>query len=143
MTAAIKVAETRAGSRIVAIGSYLPRRVVTNAEMCAMIDSTDEWIQQRTGIKERRWAGDDEQVQDMAYGAATQALSRAGMTAADIDCVIVATVSLGVRIFSPGRGVLAAVNRTGIWAIRITLQLKQGESSSTDTAVGSSEQGRS
>jgi len=97
MTAAIKVAETRAGSRIVAIGSYLPRRVVTNAEMCTMIDSTDEWIQQRTGIKERRWAGDDEQVQDMAYGAATQALSRAGMTAADIDCVIVATVSYTVQ----------------------------------------------
>lgn len=93
MTATIKVSTTRPGSRIVALGSYLPRRVVTNAEMVTMIDSSDEWIQQRTGIKERRWASDDEQVQDMAVAAARQAMERAGMNAADIDCVIIATVS--------------------------------------------------
>ncbi len=97
MTARITTQPARPGSRIAALGTYLPRRIVTNEEMCTMIDSSDEWIQQRTGIKERRWASDDEQVQFMSVAAATQALERAGLTAADIDCVIVATVSYMIQ----------------------------------------------
>jgi len=97
MTAPIRTAPTRAGSRIASLGSYLPRRIVTNEEMCTIIESTDEWIQQRTGIKERRWASDDEQVQFMSVQAAGQALERAGLQAADVDCVIVATVSYMVQ----------------------------------------------
>jgi 3-oxoacyl-[acyl-carrier-protein] synthase III len=57
------------------------------------IDSSDEWIQQRSGIKERRWAAPDESIQMMSVAAANQALERAGLTGADVDCVVVATVS--------------------------------------------------
>ena len=70
-----------------------PSRVVPNAEIVEAIDSSDEWIQQRSGIKERRWADADETVQMMSVAASRQALERAGIDAAQIDCVIVATVS--------------------------------------------------
>lgn len=80
-------------SRIMGIGSYRPARVVDNAEMCTIIDSTDEWIVQRTGISERRWAADHETIQYMSVGASRMAMERAGVTGADIDCVIVATVT--------------------------------------------------
>lgn len=80
-------------SRIRGIGSYRPSRVVDNAEMCTMIESSDEWIVQRTGISERRWANEDETVLFMAVEAARMAMERAGVTGADVDCVIVATVT--------------------------------------------------
>lgn len=79
--------------QIMGIGSYRPVRVVDNAEMCTMIDSSDEWIVQRTGISERRWAGEGETVQFMSVEAGKMAIERAGLTGADIDCVIVATVT--------------------------------------------------
>ena len=66
-------------SRIMAIGGYRPSRVVTNEEMCTMIDSTPEWIEQRTGITERRWVGAGENALTMAEEAATKALARAGL----------------------------------------------------------------
>jgi 3-oxoacyl-[acyl-carrier-protein] synthase-3 len=78
---------------ILGIGSYRPDRVVPNAELVDAIDSSDEWIQQRSGIKERRFAGPDESVQMMSVAASRKALDRAGIEAAQIDCVIVATVS--------------------------------------------------
>jgi 3-oxoacyl-[acyl-carrier-protein] synthase-3 len=80
-------------SRILGIGTYRPERVVPNAELVEAIDSSDEWIQQRSGIKERRFAGPDETVQMMSVAASRQALERAGIDAAQIDCVVVATVS--------------------------------------------------
>ncbi len=80
-------------SRILGIGTYRPERVVPNAELVDAIDSSDEWIQQRSGIKERRFAGPDETVQMMSVAASRQALDRAGIDAAQIDCVVVATVS--------------------------------------------------
>ncbi|WP_432560545.1 beta-ketoacyl-ACP synthase III [Granulicoccus sp. GXG6511] len=80
-------------SRIMGIGSYRPVRVVDNAEMCTMIESSDEWIVQRTGISERRWAGEDETIHYMSVQAARQAMERGGVTGEDIDCVIVATVT--------------------------------------------------
>ncbi len=83
----------RTGSRIAGVGSYLPRRVVTNEEMCTMIDSTDEWIQQRTGIVERRWASDDEPLLMMVSEAAKSAIGKSGVAPAEIDAVIVATVT--------------------------------------------------
>lgn len=79
--------------RIMGIGSYRPARVVDNAEMCTIIDSSDEWIVQRTGISERRWAAEHETVQFMSVQAARMAIERAGLSGADIDCVIVATVT--------------------------------------------------
>lgn len=80
-------------ARIMAIGSYRPTRVVTNAEICEHIDSSDEWIRERSGIIERRWAGDGESVIDMSTAAAQQALERAGVPASEVGMVLVATVT--------------------------------------------------
>ncbi|NYG55585.1 beta-ketoacyl-ACP synthase III [Nocardioides perillae] len=78
---------------LLGLGAYRPRRVVPNAEVVEAIDSSDEWVQQRSGIKERRFASPDETVQMMAVAASRQALEQAGVAAAEIDCVVVATVS--------------------------------------------------
>jgi 3-oxoacyl-[acyl-carrier-protein] synthase-3 len=78
---------------ILGIGTYRPERVVMNSELIEAIDSSDEWIQQRSGIKQRRFAGPDETVQMMSVAASRQALEKAGLDAAQIDCVVVATVS--------------------------------------------------
>lgn len=80
-------------ARILGIGSYRASRVIPNSEVVDAIDSSDEWIQQRSGIKTRRWAAPDESVQSMSVGAARQAIDRAGISPDQIDCVIVATVS--------------------------------------------------
>lgn len=87
---------TGSGARhaaILGIGGYRPGRVVTNAEICQYIDSSDEWIRTRSGIIERRWALPHETVQMMSVAAARKALMRSGVEAAQVDCVIVATVS--------------------------------------------------
>jgi 3-oxoacyl-[acyl-carrier-protein] synthase-3 len=73
------------------VGSYLPARTLTNAELAKMVDTSDEWIVQRTGIRERHIAAKDEKTSDLAVAAAKAALANAGLTAADIDLVIVAT----------------------------------------------------
>ncbi len=78
---------------ILGVGAYRPSRVVPNAEIVDAIDSTDEWIQQRSGIKTRGVANDEETVQFMSVASSRIALERAGLDASDIDCVIVATVS--------------------------------------------------
>ncbi|MGK5531110.1 beta-ketoacyl-ACP synthase III [Streptomyces sp. URMC 129] len=78
-------------ARILGVGGYRPRRVVTNDEVCARIDSTDEWIRTRTGIVTRAWAGPDETLADMGVAASGKALAAAGITADALDCVIVAT----------------------------------------------------
>ncbi|GAB2768181.1 ketoacyl-ACP synthase III [Nocardioides salsibiostraticola] len=78
---------------LLGVGSYRPTRVVPNAEIVDAIDSTDEWIQQRSGIKTRGVASDEETVQFMSVASSRIAIERAGLTASDIDCVVVATVS--------------------------------------------------
>jgi 3-oxoacyl-[acyl-carrier-protein] synthase III len=78
---------------ILGLGSYRPSRVVPNSELVEAIDSSDEWIQQRSGIKERRFASPDETVQMMSVAASRKALDAAGIEPAQVDCVIVATVS--------------------------------------------------
>lgn len=80
-------------SRIVGTGSYLPATVLTNAELAARVDTSDEWIVSRTGIHERRIAADHEFSSDLALRAAQAALADAGLTAADIDLIIVATAT--------------------------------------------------
>ena len=80
-------------ARLLSVASYVPSRVVDNAEMCTYIDSSDEWIQQRTGIAERRWVGEGEDVHSMALAAGRTALERAGLTGADLGAIIVSTVS--------------------------------------------------
>jgi 3-oxoacyl-[acyl-carrier-protein] synthase-3 len=78
---------------ILGIGAYRPSRVIPNSEVVEAIDSSDEWIQQRSGIKQRRWATPDETVQFMSVAAAREAIERAGIAPAQIDCVVVATVT--------------------------------------------------
>lgn len=73
------------------VGSYLPARTLTNAELADMVDTSDEWIVQRTGIRERHIAAKGEKTSDLAIAAAKAALANAGMTAADIDLIVVAT----------------------------------------------------
>lgn len=93
MTAPLTIRPVRAGSRIAGVGSFLPRRIVTNEEMCTMIDSTDEWIQQRTGIVERHWASEDEPLSYMIAEASRKAIESSGVNSDDIDAVIVASVT--------------------------------------------------
>ena len=78
---------------ILGLGSYRPSLVVPNADIVDAIDSSDEWIQQRSGIKQRRWATPEETIQLMSVSASRDALARAGLSAEQIDCVVVATVS--------------------------------------------------
>ncbi len=73
------------------VGSYLPARTLTNAELADMVDTSDEWIVQRTGIRERHIAAKGEKTSDLAIAAAKAALANAGMTAADVDLIVVAT----------------------------------------------------
>lgn len=72
-------------------GGYVPERVMTNDDWAALVDTDDEWITVRTGIKRRRFAADDEATVDLAANAATKALEDAGITAADLDEIVVAT----------------------------------------------------
>ena len=93
MTAPIATAGGAAHAALLGLGSYRPSRVVTNDEVCENIDSTDEWIRTRSGIIERRFAEPHETVQMMSVAAARTALERADIHPAQIDCVLVATVS--------------------------------------------------
>jgi 3-oxoacyl-[acyl-carrier-protein] synthase III len=79
--------------RVLGVGAYRPRRLVTNAEICRTVSVREEWIVRRTGIRARRIAGPDEPLPAMAAAAASKALASAGVTAADVGCVLVATVS--------------------------------------------------
>jgi 3-oxoacyl-[acyl-carrier-protein] synthase-3 len=79
------------GSRVVALGHYQPERVLTNDELATMVETNDEWIQSRVGIRERRIAAPDESVDEMAWRAADKAIANAGIDVAEIDYVIVAT----------------------------------------------------
>ena len=80
-------------SAILSVGSYRPKRLVPNSEIVDRIESSDEWIQQRTGIESRRFAGPDETVITMAKAACESALKRANLTMADIDTLILSTIS--------------------------------------------------
>ena len=91
MSAPIKAPVGAPFARILGIGSYRPSRIVTNEEICRNIDSSDEWIRERSGIVERRWADADENVVTMGVAAAKKALAAAGITADRIDTIIVAT----------------------------------------------------
>lgn len=80
-------------ARIYSVGTFRPSRVVTNAEVCEWIDSSDEWIQERSGIIERRYASESETVVTMAAAAATSAIEKAGISPQDLGMIMVATVS--------------------------------------------------
>lgn len=79
------------GSRIAAVGHYQPAKVLTNEDLAALVDTSDEWIRSRVGIRTRHIAGPDEPVDELAAHAAAKALAAAGLAPADIDLVLVAT----------------------------------------------------
>jgi 3-oxoacyl-[acyl-carrier-protein] synthase-3 len=93
MSAPIKPGSGSAYARVLGFGGYRPARVVTNEEICQNIDSSDEWIQARSGIVTRRWANAEETVQAMSVAAAGKALANAGVRADQVGAVIVSTVS--------------------------------------------------
>jgi 3-oxoacyl-[acyl-carrier-protein] synthase-3 len=97
--------------KIVGIGHYAPARVVTNHDLEAWLDTSDEWITTRTGMKRRHWASEGEATSDLASAAASAALVHAGLTATDLDCVIVATVT--PDYYFPATACLVA-NRLGV-----------------------------
>ena len=80
-------------SRILSTGSYLPEKIMTNVDLESMVDTSDEWIYSRTGIKERRIAGENELTSDLAYHAAVRALDAADLEAEQIDLIIIATTT--------------------------------------------------
>lgn len=78
---------------ITGVGSYVPERVLTNADLERMVETSDEWIRTRTGIRERRIAAENEATSDLAVAAGRRALERAGVTADQVDLIIVATIT--------------------------------------------------
>ncbi|MET9851678.1 beta-ketoacyl-ACP synthase III [Streptomyces sp. NPDC006450] len=102
------------GSRVVALGHYQPSKVLTNEDLATMVDTNDEWIRSRVGIKTRHIAGPDEPVDELAYQAAGKALASAGLTPDDIDLVLVATST--------------AIDRSPNMAARVAAKLGMGSS---------------
>ena len=82
-----------ASSILRGIGSYVPSRRVDNHELSEKVDTSDEWITSRTGIKERRFAGEEENTSDLALRASQRAIEMAGVSLDDIDLVLVATIT--------------------------------------------------
>ena len=80
-------------SAVTGVGSYLPEQVVTNADLAKIVDTSDEWIVERTGIRQRHRARDDEPTSDLAVAAARRALEDAGRTPAEVDLIVVATTT--------------------------------------------------
>ena len=81
------------GCAITGVGSYVPQRVLTNADLESIVDTTDEWITTRTGIKQRRMAADNEFTSTMAAAASRKALAQAELDPAELDLIIVATIT--------------------------------------------------
>ncbi|MFF3286343.1 beta-ketoacyl-ACP synthase III [Streptomyces sp. NPDC003023] len=109
------------GSRVVALGHYQPAKVLTNDDLAAMVDTSDEWIRSRVGITSRHVGGPDEPVDEMAAHAAAKALAAAGLTPADIDLVLVATST--------------AVDRSPNTAARVAARLGMGSPAVMDLNV--------
>ncbi|MEV7416250.1 beta-ketoacyl-ACP synthase III [Streptomyces sp. NPDC089919] len=109
------------GSRVVALGHYQPAKVLGNEDLAAMVDTSDEWIRSRVGIKTRRVAGPEEPVDALAAEAAAKALAQAGLTPADIDLVLVATST--------------AIDRSPNMAARVAARLGMGSPAVMDLNV--------
>src|SRR3989442_921934 len=90
-------------TEFIATGFHVPERVVTNDDLSTMMDTSDEWISQRSGIKTRHWVSDGETGATLAREATHQALARAGMKPADLDCIVYCTCT--PDHFEPGNGV--------------------------------------
>ena len=100
------------GVRIAGVGHYAPERVVTNEDFARWLDTSDEWIVSRTGMKRRHWVAPGEATSDLAVAAGRKALEHAGLTASDIDCFIVATVTPDYSF--PATGCIVASRLGGV-----------------------------
>ncbi|MEV7423619.1 MULTISPECIES: beta-ketoacyl-ACP synthase III [unclassified Streptomyces] len=109
------------GTRIAALGHYQPAKVLTNHDLAAMVDTSDEWISSRVGIKTRHVAGPDEPVDELAAHAGAKALAAAGLTPGDIDMVLVATST--------------AIDRSPNTAARVAARLAMGSPAVMDINV--------
>ncbi len=111
-----------AATRILGTGHYVPPRVVTNDELATIFDTNDEWIRQRSGVEQRRYAGPDDPPAAMGEKAARLAITDAGLEVADIDLIVLATLS--PDLFFPGSACLvqARLGRVGIPALDIRTQ---------------------
>lgn len=104
---------TLAGTRVLAVGHYQPTRTLTNDELATFVDTSDEWIRSRVGVVTRRVAAPDETVADMATSAAAKALGGAGIDAADVDLVVVATCTAVDRMPNIASRVARGLSVTG------------------------------
>jgi 3-oxoacyl-[acyl-carrier-protein] synthase III len=109
----VRIPDIAPGSRVLALGHYQPANVVTNDDLAKTMDTNDEWIQSRVGIKERRVALEGESLEDMATIAGGKALAASGLSPEDVDLVIVATCTLESQI--PNASAVVA-HRLGIKA---------------------------
>ena len=100
-------------SVIVGCGSYLPERIVTNAELALTVDTSDDWIRERSGITQRHIAAEGQLTSDLAIAAARQALERAGVAAQDVDLLILATATPDLTFPATATKVQAALGMTG------------------------------
>src|SRR5918994_1849268 len=80
-------------ARIVGVGKYLPEKILTNADLERMVETNDEWIVSRSGIRERRIAAEGETTGDLAYHAAVRALEAAGVQASELDLIVLGTTT--------------------------------------------------
>lgn len=94
----MRLSQGAPGARVLAFGGYQPAQIVTNDDLAARLDTNDEWIQSRVGIKERRVAGPEESEIDLAVQAGGKALAASGLSSDDIDLVIVATCTIEAPI---------------------------------------------
>ncbi|MEU8527976.1 MULTISPECIES: beta-ketoacyl-ACP synthase III [Streptomyces] len=109
------------GTRIAGLGHYQPAKVLTNADLAALVDTSDEWITSRVGIRTRHMAGPDEPVDELAAHAGAKAIAAAGLTPADIDLVVVATST--------------AIDRSPNTAARVAARLGMGAPATLDLNV--------
>ncbi len=107
---------------IAALGTYVPDRVVTNEELTRRMETTDEWIRQRTGIQERRWVAEGQGNSDMALQASQRALARAGWKASDVEAIIYATLSTDHMFPGDGCFLNAKLGIPGVPALDIRNQ---------------------
>ncbi|GAA2995847.1 beta-ketoacyl-ACP synthase III [Actinokineospora diospyrosa] len=109
----LRLAQTAKATRILGFGSFQPERIVTNDELSQHLDTSDEWIRERVGIVERRFAGADQKLVDMAVAAGSKALADSGLSPSDVDTVILANCTMPSPI---PNGAAQVADRIGVKA---------------------------
>jgi 3-oxoacyl-[acyl-carrier-protein] synthase-3 len=110
---ALHINQGVAATRLLGVGSYQPERIVTNDDLAKIMDTTDEWVRERVGIRERRFAEKDERLVDMAVIAGAKALDDAGLTPSEVDTVILANCTMPTPI---PNGAAQVADRIGVKA---------------------------